>query len=248
MELRQTTVIGIAIGLVVAAIIIVICVSARKEGFISTPYGAATTAQGAITGPVIYTNSLMKGDPKSLLESVDKDGTVRDESCIILGASNNKNEINEALKSQIKVMDIQNKSHNGFQKIEDLKEISKEIAQHNSIKGMFKRDSGAQTKLVIDKYATVGIIDEKYMPNRDRPKELRAVGTAIVMPGFAFDATKALDSHGTGICPIGGVGGVGIERNRKKVTGLNTLGQVQATPAEDTTLKSNGISTATTVV
>lgn len=249
----------LAIGAVAVGIIIaVVIASTRKskegeaEGFVSTPYGASVTPEGAIIGPVVYTNSLVRGDPNKLLDAVKKDGTVRDESCIVLGSNNGKEELNNAFKRQLKVMDLQSKSNNGFQKVEDLKEISKQISQDNGLKGMFMRDTGAQSKLVIDKYATIGVIDEKYMPNRDRPKELRAVGTAIMMPGFAFDATKALDSNGTGICPKGGVPGVGIERNKKRTTNLLTIAKpAEAAPAPaaiDETLKANNVSAATTVV
>lgn len=222
-----------------------------SEGFLATPEGATVTPQGAIVGPAVYTNSLMRGNPQSLLKQVQETGKARDESCMVMGARNNKSALDDVYKSQLKVIDIQNKSNNGFQQIDDLKAISKEIAGGNSVKGMFQRDGCASTKLVIDKYATVGVIDEQYMPSRDRPKELRAVGTAIIMPGFAFDATKALDSNGTGICPKGGVPGVGIERHKKKTSNLLTIAQPAGEaekPSEiDKTLAANGIMNPTTV-
>jgi hypothetical protein len=228
------------------------------ESYTSTPEGAKITETGlGITGPVIYTNQLTNGDPMKIMEQVRTTGKATDESCIMMGTRNNKSSLDNALAKQLKVHAIQAKGNNGFQQIEDLKEISKEIAHDSSVKGMFSRDGGASAKLIIDKYATVGIIDQKYMPNRDRPKELRAVGTAIMMPGFAFDATKALDSAGTGICPTGGVRGVvGIERHKKKTTGLMTVanagaasggaigGEAPEQTKLDETLKSNNVLTA----
>ncbi len=141
----------------------------------------------------------------------------------------------------------------GYTRQDDLKDISKQITQDaTTIKGMFERDGTASSKLVIDKYATVGVIDEQYLPARGRPKELRAVGTVIMMPGFAFDATKALDSNGTGICPTGGVPGVGIARHQKRTTAPTSLQSMSQQLAEQTdqqkTLESNGILTSTVVV
>lgn len=197
-----------------------------------------TTPQGALTGPVIYTNSLMRGDPNTLLKQANETGKVADTSCMVYGASNNMKEFDDALKNQLKIHEIQNKSADkmGFQTIEDLKEISRTARLNKDIKGVFKRDGVGSTKLVIDKYSTIGIIDEKYVPYRDRPKQLRAVGTAIIIPGFDFDNSKALDSNGTGICPKGGVHGAVMDRKTKRIPHM-TAGSLNwdniEKPAED---------------
>ena len=197
-----------------------------KEGYTTAPYGATVTPQGAITGPLIYTNHVTKLTPEQLLEQA-KSGKLNDESLFVLGSRNNSEQLDKALGRQLEIHKIQDKSNNGFQTVEDLKEISKNIAQDaNTIRGLFVRDGTAGSKLYIDKYATVGVINDKYMPNRDRPKQLRAVGTVIVVPGFDFDATKALDSNGTGICPTGGVPKMGLERHKRKNPTASPLNSV----------------------
>lgn len=215
------------LGLAVLVFILVFSYSTdkpeEKEGFTTAPYGATVTPQGAITGPLVYTNQITKLQPDELLKQAET-GKLNDQSLMVLGAKNNSEDLNKALERQLKVHEIQDRANNGFQTVESLKEISKNIAQDaNAIRGMFVRDGTASTKLVIDKYATVGVINDKYMPNRDRSKKLRAVGSVIVMPGFDFDATKSIDSAGTGICPTGGVPRMGLERHRKPTTQLQSL-------------------------
>jgi len=223
----------------------------KKEGYTMAPYGATVTPQGAITGPVVYTNHITKLQPNELLEQA-RSGKLNDQSLMILGAKNNSEQFDKALARQLEIHKIQDKSNNGFQTTEDLKEISKNIAQDaNAVKGLFCRDGTASAKLFIDKYATVGVINEKYMPNRDRPKQLRAVGTVIVVPGFDFDATKALDSNGTGICPVGGVPKMNLERHRKKNPAIESLNNVNkvVVKSDDAAdlLESNNILSATQV-
>ena len=243
------------LALAITALILVLTYSreeVHKEGYTMAPEGVTVTPQGALTGPVVYTNHVTKLQPSELLNQASA-GKLNDQSLLVLGAKNNSEQLDKALGRQLKIHEIQDKSNNGFQTVEDLKEISKNIAQDaNSIHGLFTRDGTASTKLFIDKYATVGVINDKYMPNRDRPKTLRAVGTVIVMPGFDFDATKALDSNGTGICPTGGVPRAGLERHKKKApVVLNSLNNVNKSVVKqnDATdlLESNNILSATAV-
>ena len=111
------------------------------------PEGVNVTPQGALTGPVVYTNNITKLQPSELLEQA-KSGKLNDQSLLVLGAKNNSEDLDKALSRQLKIHEIQDKSNNGFQTVEDLKEISKNIAQDtNSIHGLFCRDGTASTKL-----------------------------------------------------------------------------------------------------
>lgn len=246
------------ICLIIAAVLLVIVYTTERggtskgaqEGFVMTPEGATLTPQGAIVGPVVYTNHMTTLKPEELATQA-ANGDVKDTSCMVVGARPNASSLDDAYKRQQAIMTIQDKSNQGYQQVDDLKEISKNITYDaNSIKGMYVRDGTASSKLYIDKYATVGVIDEQYLPSRGRPKELRAVGTAIIMPGFSFDPTKALHSDGTGICPTGGVPGVGIARHQKRTTALHNY-SASAQPAEQTDeqqlLESNSVISATTV-
>lgn len=256
--LRDIATLGIgtlSIILVVLTVIYIINDKSNKEEqkdtFTMAPNGVTVTPTGALSGPAIYTNHLTNGDSKQLLAQAEK-GVLNDTSCAVIGDMNNIPAFDGAMQKQLKVQEIQSRAKDGFQQVDALKEISTNIAQDNSIGGVFKRTGMNKEKLVIDKYSTVGVIDQKYMPNRDRPKELRVVGTAICVPGFDFDATKSLASPNQGICPTGGVKPIHMERHKHKTTNLQTVtnfGGTRATTPKDlpSQLSDSGIMSATTI-
>ena len=214
---------GLTVILIVLTIIYVIQGSkdkGQKDTFTVIPDGATVTGTGAITAPAIYTNGLIRGDPKTLVDQAKATGTVSDTSCMIMGATNCKDDINQIWQNQCAIQEIDDKASQGFQSTDDIKAKTQYLMNNNNCQGLFKRN---------------GIV---------------VAGTVIVMPGFAFDNTKAIDNVDQGFCPAGGVNPAtgAVERHKKRTIKSSPIVGIQdnevTETAETKLLKDNGVLSA----
>lgn len=172
----------------------------NKEGFVLTS-GPATVSPvtGAIVGQGIMTNQMTRMPLVDLTKKVNSNGFVSD-GAISIGVSVG-NGFDQLYTNQLDIQDIDNKSVNGYQQREDLADISSKIASssNNANNNLFTRAGSTPTKLYIAPNEVRCVIDEKYLPERDKNRQIATVGTVIPTQGYDLNIERMgealLDTH-----------------------------------------------------
>lgn len=187
----------------IAVIIIVIFLLMRnkkpKEGFISTPQGGRLSETGAIRGPNIITDGTTNRPWDEMANEISKTGYTNDGKQM-LGVSQGNN-FDTLLQNQIDIIDITKRASDGMFDPKDLGEISGKIASaaNNNSHNIYSRGGTIPTKMIIAKNEIRGVIESKYLPERDKNRKLAAVDTVIHHKGFDVNIERLgenlLDTH-----------------------------------------------------
>lgn len=189
------------IGCICSALIIVLIVHLRnnpvpqaeskptvlptREGFLLTSQQAYVSPEtGAIKGPGIMTNGMTRTSLDTLVDSVSKTGFASDNT-ISLGVGSGDG-FDTAYQSQQDIQAIDDRAVEGYQSIEDLDTISRKITSttNNANNNMFTRAGSKPTKMIIEPNGIRGVIDEKYLNERDKNHQIATVQTVIPIQGY----------------------------------------------------------------
>lgn len=154
------------------------------EGFIATPEGAyVDPVTGAIKAPTIMTNGMRRKSWAEVQKDINEKGTVSDGTHIGAGYGDGFSSLYENQKA---IDAIDKKTMDGVMDLEDLAGISKRIggAVSNNNHNLYNRGTARPTKMILAKNETRAVIDEKYLPYKDRNQQIAVVGTIIESPGF----------------------------------------------------------------
>jgi hypothetical protein len=190
----DTTMYGLILFLAVLVVVLIYLDNRKKnsrEGFVIAPQGAMNDpTTGAIKGPGIMTNGMSNKPWAEMAKEVAETGSTSDGNHV-LGVSMG-NQFDELYRNHTDIQDIDNRSAQGMQSIEDLTEISKKIASsaNNANHNMFSRGGSHPTKLLLAPTEIRGVIDEEFLPERDKNRQIATVQSIIHIPGFNVNTER----------------------------------------------------------
>lgn len=163
-----------------------------KEGFafFSSGSGAYVDEKtGAIRGPGVYTNQMVNNKSATdLLDEVKKDQYYAEPGDF--GAPYQPTGLDELVKSQNEINRINAKNKGGLYSEDDKRKISelmqKSTAANGAYYSLFNRAGSQVTELRYQPNATVGVIDQDFIPERLRDNRVSIVGSAVPIKGFDF--------------------------------------------------------------
>lgn len=163
----------------------------NKEGFLLTSQNAyISPVTGAIKGPGIMTDGMTRSNMSNIVESVAKTGFGSDDSISIgVGPGNG---FDQAYENQLDIQKIDDRNVGGYQSIDDLDQISRKIASgsNNANNNMYTRAGSKPVKLVIEPNSIRGVIDEKYLPERDKNYQIATVQAAVPVQGYDINVER----------------------------------------------------------
>ena len=163
----------------------------NKEGFLLTSQNAyISPVTGAIKGPGIMTDGMTRSNMSNIVDSVAKTGFGSDDSISIgVGPGNG---FDQAYENQLDIQKIDDRNVGGYQSIDDLDQISRKIASgsNNANNNMYTRAGSKPVKLVIEPNSIRGVIDEKYLPDRDKNYQIATVQAAVPVQGYDINVER----------------------------------------------------------
>lgn len=156
-----------------------------KESFLlSTQPVRVSQTTGAIVGPSIMTNQMTRTPLSELTNQVNTNGLVSD-GAISMGVIAGKG-FDDVYKNHLDIQELDDKAVGGYQQRDDLTEISHKIgaANNNANFNLFTRGGNTPTKLLLAPNEIRCVIDEQYLPERDKNRQIATVGTVIPMQGY----------------------------------------------------------------
>ena len=159
--------------------------SGNKEGFLLTSQNAyVSPVTGAIKGPGIMTDGMTRMNLDDVAKRVNSNGFVSD-GAISLGVGTG-NGFDQVYDNQLEIQNIDDKNVGGYQTINDLDQISRKIASgnNNANNNMYTRAGSKPTKMIIEPNGIRGVIDEKYLPDRDKNHQIATVQTVVPVQGY----------------------------------------------------------------
>lgn len=156
-----------------------------KEGFLLTTQNAyVSPVTGAIKGPGIMTDGMTRMNLDDVSKRVNSNGFVSD-GAISLGVGTG-NGFDKVYDNQLEIQNIDDKNVGGYQSINDLDQISRKIASNsnNANNNIFTRAGSKPTKMIIEPNGIRGVIDEKYLPDRDKNHQIATVQTVVPVQGY----------------------------------------------------------------
>ena len=157
----------------------------NKEGFLLTSQNAyVSPVTGAIKGPGIMTDGMTRMNLDDISKRVNANGFVSD-GAISLGVGTG-NGFDKVYDNQLEIQSIDDKNVGGYQSINDLDQISRKIASNgnNANNNIFTRAGSKPTKMIIEPNGIRGVIDEKYLPDRDKNHQIATVQTVVPIQGY----------------------------------------------------------------
>lgn len=208
----------------------------EKEGFLLTSQNAYVSPEtGAIKGPGIMTNGMTRMPLDEITKRVNSNGFVSDDA-ISLGVDAGDG-FDKVYGNHLEIQNIDDRNVNGYQSIEDLDQISRRIASNgnNGNHNLYTRAGSKPTKMVIEQNGIRGVIDEKYLPDRDKNHKIATVQTVIPIQGYDVNIERLgeylTDTHFSKISKNGkqrriptaaGAVGGGSNKMNDKVEGITS--------------------------
>lgn len=198
---------GVAAGICVVAVIVIIVVLVNKhkkastEGFLLTSQNAyLDPTTGAMKGPGIMTDGMTRRSMKDMWDEVGKSGFTSDKE-ISLGVGPG-NGFDKPYENQLAINDITRTSDGtNYQSLENLDAISKKIGsnQNNANNNLYTRAGSKPTKMIIEPNGIRGVIDAKYLPDRDKNYQIATVNTVVPVQGYDVNIERIgeylIDTH-----------------------------------------------------
>lgn len=212
---------AVAIAAIVIIVVIVVVVKKKKsetvEGFVingvsknvpvqnevnkerfTIALGANSTADavGSVTGRMIGTTGTTQGNAE---EKLMKTGSYDYTDNVAFGVDlpkveENMNPFDKQLKLHQQTLDIAERN-NGMPSHEDHRQIAENVHSGNTGDvNIYKRGLKKSLKMKIDPLGVQGVIDEKYLPERERHGDLRVVGTVIPIKGYDINVERMGES------------------------------------------------------
>ena len=174
----------------------------KKEGFLLTSQNAfIDPTTGAMKGPGIMTDGMTRRPLKDMWNEVGQTGFTSDKS-ISLGVGPG-NGFQLPYENQIAINDLGKDNVDGknFLSHEKLGFISQKIGsnQNNANNNIYTRAGARPTKMIIEPNGMRGVIDAKYLPDRDKNYQIATVGTVIPVQGYDVNIERLgeylIDTH-----------------------------------------------------
>ena len=196
--MMEASSIALLIGIALMVLIIVtVCMPSNSdkadthESFVMTSQPATISpVTGAIVGQGIMTNQMTRMPLDELTKQVNTNGFVYDgdiSTGIRAGGG-----FDNMYANQLDIQAIDDKAIGGYQQREDLGEISQKIASssNNANNNLFTRAGSTPTKMYIAPNEVRCVIDEKYLPERDKNRQIATVGTVIPVQGYDLNIDR----------------------------------------------------------
>jgi hypothetical protein len=170
------------------------------EHFLLTPQGAKIDpTTGALKGVGLITDGLLTTNWKDIEKSVAEKGVGFDGKRII-GVGATEDGLDKAYRNYQEVLELDNNAGYGVRDPEDSRAISKKLAMSNNAQNnLYTRGGGYPTKMILAPHEIRGVIDERYVPERDKNRQLAVVSTVIHVPGFEINPERLgvnlMDTH-----------------------------------------------------
>lgn len=175
--------------------------SGKKEGFLLTSQNAfidGTT--GAMKGPGIMTDGMTRRSLQDMWGEVEQTGFTSDKT-ISLGVGPG-NGFDDPYKNHLDIASITSQNTEGnYQSNENLDAVSRKIAsnQSNSANNLYTRAGSKPTKMIIEPNGIRGVIDAKYLPDRDKNYQIATVNCAVPVQGYDVNIERIgeylIDTH-----------------------------------------------------
>lgn len=191
---------------VIVVIIVIVALAAsgklgKKEGFLLTSQGAyVDPTTGAMKGPGIMTNGMTRRPMGEMWDEVAKTGFTSDKP-ISLGVGPG-NGFDKPYENQLAINDItRGTDGTNYQSLDNLDEISKKIGsnQNNANNNLYTRAGSKPTKMIIEPNGIRGVIDAKYLPDRDKNYQIATVNTVVPVQGYDVNIERLgeylIDTH-----------------------------------------------------
>lgn len=161
----------------------------EKETFISTGTSSANYNKDMdiITGPALFTNQIIEHDKnwKDVRENVTKTNIATDGENILGAGPGNK--YDKQMKSHIRNMEILQSANNEYNTPEMLKEINKNLNTDLSSSpetAMYSRANQTKSKIIDLQDRAIGVLPEKYYPERTKNRNIYKANEIIPIAGF----------------------------------------------------------------
>lgn len=161
-----------------------------KESFLKSNSPVAFSSTGAIVGNGIMTNQTTRMPMDDVLKQVSDNRSVYDgepSPGVSVGSG-----FDNLYSSHLDIQDIDARADNGYQQRTDLSEISQKIASagSNATNNIFSRAGSQPTKLLLAPNEVRCVVDEKYVSERNRNRQISTVGTVIPTQGYDLNIDR----------------------------------------------------------
>lgn len=167
----------------------------NKEGFISSGVDGAfyNEKTNALQGDSIYSNQMIQnGKNWKNVVDVAKEQNIASDGTNILGAGNG-NGFEEAYKSQRKLAEAWDSVRNGYMPQEEYEKLAKVInttTSPQSDTSLLNRGNQNRGKMNILPNKLICVIDEKYMDERSKNRDIYKANTVVHAQGYDIDTNN----------------------------------------------------------
>ena len=193
---------------IIVILLIVLCVliaisdcKGGKEGFLLTSQGAyIDPTTKAMKGPGIMTDGMTRRNMNEMWNEVHQSGFTSDNT-VSLGVGPG-NGFDKPYENQLAINDITRTADGtNYQSLDNLDAISKKISsnQNNANNNLYTRAGSKPTKMIIEPNGIRGVIDAKYLPDRDKNYQIATVSTVVPVQGYDVNVERLgeylIDTH-----------------------------------------------------
>jgi hypothetical protein len=176
-------------------------ITSKRESFLLTPQGARVDkTSGALKGIGLMTDGMINKPWSDIEDSVNKTGYGFDGGRT-LGVGVTDNQLDKMFQNHQDILNLDAQSENGMRTREEINEISKKLVTgaNNSSNNLYSRGGAYPTKMLLAPNEIRGVIDEKYLPERDKNRKIAVVSAVIHNPGFDINTERIgvnlMDTH-----------------------------------------------------
>lgn len=170
------------------------CNNIPQEKFVHSTSYVTQSGTGGIVGQRIMTDQMSRVPADTLVKQVADGNFLNDgEASIGVAAGNG---FDTLYNNHLDIQAIDSKADNGYQQRSDLSEISSKIASsgNNANNNLYSRAGSTPTKLYIAPNEVRCVIDERYVPDRTKNKQISTVGTIIPVQGYDVNTERLGDN------------------------------------------------------
>jgi hypothetical protein len=158
-----------------------------KEEFLITPQGAKIDATtGALKGVGMITDGMLHNTSWNDIEKNVNTLGVAYDGRNTLGVGITDNKLDVMYKNHQDILDLDKQAEHGVRSREEINEISKRLVSgaNNANNNLYTRGGLYPTKMYIAHNEIRGVINEEFLPERDKKRTLEVVNDIIHIPGF----------------------------------------------------------------
>lgn len=170
------------------------CSNIPQEKFVHSTSSVTPSGAGGIVGQRIMTDQMSHVPSDTLVKQVADGNFLNDGEASIGVASGNG--FDTIYNNHLDIQAIDSKADKGYQQRSDLSEISSKIASagNNANNNLYSRAGSTPTKLYIAPNEARCVIDERYVPDRTKNKQISTVGTIIPVQGYDVNTDRLGDN------------------------------------------------------